>query len=339
MQANERKGYIMANKANQKTTITSFLAKYWLILFAVLVGIAFGLVENRFFQFTNLLNILGSACVSAIAGIGLTCIMSVGEMDFAAGTEMSLGCVLMVWILKNTPVNNYLLTVLLTLVILAVVGLVNSFLHIKIGMPAFIATMGTSYLINGVNKGLTGGKSMLGVGSTLAKEFNFIGQKYLFGVIPMPMVMLIIVGTVVLIYTERTRSGKHLYAVGSNPQACKYIGINANKEKIKGFVLCSVLCGFAGILQGSMVNGATASIGDNSMISSITVLMLGATFVKMGVFNVPGTIVGAVLLAIVNNGLTMVGADSYVKSFVQGFILFGAVTVVVVLKKRLSKSV
>lgn len=322
-----------------KNKYSSFLAKYWLLLFAILVAICFGLIENRFFKFTNLLNILSSACISAIAGIGLTCIMSVGEMDFAAGTEMSLGCVLMVWLLKNTPLNNYYITMVAALLIMVLVGLVNALLHIKVGMPAFIATMGTSYLMNGINKALTGGKSMLGVGSALAPQFNYIGQGYLFGIIPMPLTILIIIGTVVLIYTERTRSGKHLYAVGSNPEACKYMGINANKEKIKGFVLCSVLCGFAGILQGSMVNGATASIGDSSMISSITVLMLGATFIKMGVFNVPGTIVGAILMAIVNNGLTMVGADSYIKSLVQGVILFGAVTVVVILKKRLSKSI
>lgn len=329
----------MANQIKRQNGAISFLAKYWLLLFALLVGVMFGLMENRFFRPTNLLNILSSACVSAIAGIGLTCIMSVGEMDFAAGTEMSMGCVLAVWILKVTPVQNYYLAILLTLLIMIVVGLVNAFLHIKIGMPAFIATMGTSYLINGINKMLTGGKSMLGIGNALAPEFNFIGQKYLFGWLPMPLVILIVIGTAVLLYTERTRSGKHLYAVGSNPKACKYMGINANKEKIKGFILCSVLCGCAGILQGSMVNGATASIGDSSMINSITVLMLGATFMKMGVFNVPGTIVGAVLLAIVNNGLTMVGADSHIKSYVQGIILFGAVSVVVILRKRISKSV
>ena len=324
---------------NNRSAAGSFFMKYWLLILTIAIAVCFGIPQPMFFRVDNLLNILSSACLTGIAGIGVTCVMATGEMDFSAGTSLTMGALIMAKVVSTGFIRNYYLAILFTLACLIAFGLLNAFLHIKVGMPSCIATMGSSYLVKGILKGLTNGSSIYGVaGGNCNKLFTFLGQGYLFGVIPMPLVVLIIISIIMMFYTERTRSGKYLYAVGSNPTASRFIGIDDRKQKLKGFVLCAVLCGIAGILQGSMVNGASPTLGDSMMLNAITVLMLGATFLKIGVYNVPGTIVGAVLLAIISNALTMWGVQSYVNDFVQAAILFAAVSTVAILRRRISKS-
>ena len=306
--------------------------KYGLILLTVGITLFFGIIQKNFFTLRNLLNILSSACLTSIAGIGVTCIMSSGEMDYGAGTHLTMGAVLMVVFLTKLHVN-YFVAILMTLGCLALIGLLNAFLHIKGRMPAFIATMGTSFVFTGVAKMLTDGTDLLGVAEVTTPIFTFIGQGYLWGIIPMPLVVLVVVGALMVLFTEHTRSCKYLYAVGSNPEACKYIGINANVQKIKGFVLCSTLCGLAGIVQGSMINGALATLGSSMMLYAMIVLMLGAMVFKIGVFNIPGTVIGALLLAVINNGMIMMNVKVHTKDFVLGALMFVAVTSVVTIRK------
>ena len=296
------------------------------------ITLFFGIIQKNFFTLRNLLNILSSACLTSIAGIGVTCIMSSGEMDYGAGTHLTMGAVLMVVFLTKLHVN-YFVAILMTLGCLALIGLLNAFLHIKGRMPAFIATMGTSFVFTGVAKMLTDGTDLLGVAEVTTPIFTFIGQGYLWGIIPMPLVVLVVVGALMVLFTEHTRSGKYLYAVGSNPEACKYIGINANVQKIKGFVLCSTLCGLAGIVQGSMINGALATLGSSMMLYAMIVLMLGAMVFKIGVFNIPGTVIGALLLAVINTGMLMMNVKVHTKDFVLGALMFVAVTSVVTIRK------
>lgn len=222
---------------------------------------------------------------------------------------------------------------MLTLLVLGIVGLYTSFLHVKIGIPAFIATLGTSYLVKGIAKALTGGKNINNL-PEWPEEFTFIGQGYLFGVIPMPVVILVMVGAIVLFYTEYTRAGKYLYAVGANPIACDYIGIDGKIQKIKGFVITALCCALAGIMQGSQMNAASPTLGENMFVPALTTVFLGATYGKIGVFNVPGTLVGAVLYALINQGLLMITSDLWLKNYVQGGMLLFALVMVVVIRAR-----
>lgn len=319
-----------------KKKASTWLYKYWVLLFTVLILLAFGIAEPRTLRVRNLLNIASSACLTAIAGIGATCVMSSGEFDLSAGSIMTMGAVLMVMFCKNLQMN-YFLAIVLTLLCCAGLGLINAILHVNGRIPAFCATLSTSFILSGVAKGLTDGTDLLGMSKVTVPYYTFLGQGYLFGVIPMPLVVLIVVSAIMIFFTELTRSGKFLYAVGSNPIACKYIGINARIQKYKGFMLCGLLCGLAGVVQGSMSNGATPTLGANMMIFAIIVLMIGAMFNKVGVFNIPGTIVGALLLAVVNNGLVMVDAAAWVKDLVLGSLLFASVSAVIIIRKRIAK--
>lgn len=311
--------------------IGDFFAKYMLLLITVAVALVFGAMNPQFFKFRNMMNIVSSACVMGIAGIGITCINAADEMDFSAGTEVAAGACFMAWLLSQKWCRNYFLALVLTLVLMTLFGLLNAFINIRIGVPAFIATMGTSYVVKGFLKSLVGGQGIYS-NAMWPSYFTFMGQGYLFGIIPMPAVVLAVLGVLMLIYTERTRSGRYIYAVGCNSTACKYIGISANKQRVKGFVICAVMCGIGGIVQGSMLNGGIATMGDSVFMMGLTALMWGVMFMKKGVFNVPGTLVGTLFIAIINNGMVMAGASGFAKNVVQGGMLLIGVCMVSVMK-------
>jgi ribose/xylose/arabinose/galactoside ABC-type transport system permease subunit len=136
---------------------------------------------------------------------------------------------------------------------------------------------------------------------------------------------------------ERSSSGKRLYAVGANNIAARYVGIDSRKVKLGAFVISAVLCGFAGIMQSSMLNSASPYMGETALLNALTMLMLGGMFFRIGVFNIPGTLVGAFLVTMLNNGLTMMGIPTFVKYLIQGFIMLISVISITIIRRKMEK--
>lgn len=321
-------------KTGREKTLVRFIAKYWLAIFTVLIFVVFSLITSGFATLPNMFNIIGSACIMAIAGMGLTCIMTTGEIDFSAGEQVTMGGVVFGTLLNQKNFNNVILAALLSVLIVCLFGLFNAFLHIVIKMPSFIATMGTSFLMLGIAKKLTNGGQVIMRARNWPKSYTFIGQGRTFGIIPNTVFVLAIISVIIYIYTEKTRWGKYMYAVGANPRTCAYIGISAKLQKLRGFILCSALSAVAGIIMSSMLNSIGPNMGSGTMLQSITCLMLGAMFIKIGVFNVPGTLVSALMLTALTYGMTMLGARQYIKDLVQGIILILSVSVVTIIRKK-----
>lgn len=319
----------------RKQKNTAFLSKYGLMGLAILTFVVFAVIEPYFGRISNILDIFRTASIYGICALGLSLVMISGEIDFACGLEMAMGGVSIALILDSSVFHNYFLAVLIVLAIAAVVGVINWMLHCKVGIPAFIATMGVSLVIKGMLMGLT--QSARVFSTKWPDNFKTLGSGRLFNVIPYPAICFCVLAVIMLFYTERTASGKKLYAVGSNSKACQYVGINAQVEKLKAFVLCSMFAAFAGIIHCSTNGGAIYTLGDNALINGFTILMLGATFYRIGVFNVPGTIVGAVIISALDNGLTMIGTGTVGKYLVKGMVLLGAVFIVSVLRRSAGK--
>jgi ribose/xylose/arabinose/galactoside ABC-type transport system permease subunit len=193
--------------------------------------------------------------------------------------------------------------------------------------------MATSYIVKGIAKALTNG-SWVGKSPYWPDNFNVIGQGYSFGIIPNLVIVLLIAGIIGYVFTEKTKWGRQLYAVGANPIACKFLGLQCNRIKLLGFVLSAVFACFSGIVRSSIVSGGSAYLGDSVMLECVTVLMLGATFIKKGVYNIPGTILASILLPIIENGLTMMGASATMKNAVQGVLLLTSVTMVNIMRRK-----
>jgi len=168
------------------------------------------------------------------------------------------------------------------------IGAVNFFLSVVLKIPSFIATIGTSFIIQGIAKSLTGEHTIFS-DYRWPRNYTALGQGRLFGIVPYAVIVLVVVSIIIYIFTERTRWGKYLYLVGSNQKACDYLGINSAVQKLRGFLLCSAFAALAGIIRTSMLNLIEAQVGADTLMNSVTVIMLGATFIKHGVYNVPGS--------------------------------------------------
>jgi len=320
------------NRVDIKFHIKDFFSRYFLILAILFASILFGLAEPAFREIYNVLDIFRSAAVIGIMGIGLSYSLMAGEFDLSIGAVATFAATIMGKLLAYSNFNNYLLAVFITLVIACIFGLFNAFNNLVVRIPSFIATLASLTLLNGIVKYATGGGVFYSI--NWHPIYFLLGQGMIVKIIPIPSMAFLLAFFLAWNHTERTKTGRYIFAVGSNQVACLHIGISVKKYKTIAFVCSSFFAGFAGIIQGSMLGSITPGMGDGNLMPAISAAMLGATFLKPGIHNMPGTVVGAQLLAVISNGLTMVGASFYMKDIVQGIVLLIAVGIIAIIKKE-----
>lgn len=306
--------------------------RWWLLVLIGSMALLFGIMQPAFLQSDNLLGILSSACLAAIAGSGLTCVMATGEVDFSAGSAMTIAACTMTVLLDSRITNSYVAALLIGIMAAALMGAFNAFLHLIVGIPAFLATLSSALVVKGIAYWLTGGTTLYRVWDS--EVYTFLGQHYLFGIFPMPFVVLLCVGAVVLFLMEFTKTGKILFAIGANQTACDYLGIQTKKYKLIAFILSATMCGISGIIQASMSNGAGPNMAESYQLLAVMVTVMGGTFLKKGVFNIPGTLLAAVLVTMVTNGMIMMEAQTWLKYIVEGIMMISSVIIVTLLRRR-----
>lgn len=299
------------------------LAKYLLLLVAVAVFIFFSILQPKFCRLNNIMNIANSAAVIGIMAIGMTIVMETGEMNLAVGVEATIAAAVVGKLLEGPSFNNYFLAVLAGLFSALLVGALNAFFIVKIGIPSFIGTIAMSTFVSGFVKIATGNRYMFS--QYWPEAFRFLGQTRIFGKIPMPVVLLLIITILTTIMQDRTRFGRYINAVGMSPAACKNVGINSKRIIVCCYLLCSLITGFSGIVLSSEVMTVSPTLGGDVLMSAMAATMLGATFLRPGCYNIQGTVVAAILLAIVSNGTVSIGVADYVDDLLQGCVILLAV--------------
>ena len=292
----------------------------------------FGLMQPNFLRANNLLGILSNACLAAIASCGLTCVMATGEVDFSAGSAMTIAACTMTVLLDSRILNNYVGAVFAGILAATLMGAFNAFLHLTVGIPAFLATLSSSLVVKGIAYWLTDGTTLYRVWDS--DVYTYLGQHYLFGIFPMPFVVLVCVGAIILFLLEFTKLGKILFAIGSNQTACDYMGIQTKKYKLIAFIMSATMCGISGIIQASMSNGAGPNMAESYQLLAVMVTVMGGTFLKKGIFNVPGTLLAAVLVTLVTNGMIMMEASTWLKYIVEGLMMISSVIIVTLLRRQ-----
>ena len=184
---------------------------------------------------------------------------------------------------------------------------------------------------------LDGCSQLLNNGTTLySKEWpdNFNLMQYkIGGILPIAVIVFLGIAIVIHVVYEKTRFGRHLYAVGSNPTAANNVGISVPGMRVCAFVISSVLCGFAGMIAASYNNSVSLTMGAELMLPAIAATMLSATFLQIGKYNVPGTVLAAILMIVIQNGVISAGYPIYVKDIVQGILLTVAVAAIAIIKE------
>ncbi len=318
------------SSAGERLSAAIRASAVFILLIVMVTG--FALAQPAYINVTNLMSILQAVSVVAILGAGVTITLAVGGFDLsigavAASSVMAASYSMIVWGLGVYE------TVPLVLLFGALVGLVNAFLIVRLRVPDLLATLAMMFLLTGLQLIPTAGRSIsagliLPDGSTATGAYDpaflLIGRSSFFGVVPAPVVIMALVAIVLFVLTERTRLGRLLFATGGNELATRLAGASVPKLKTLAYVLSGTLASAGGIIVAARVGRGDVSSGASLLMDSVAAALIGFAVLGLRRPNVFGTIVGAVFVGLLLNGLTMLNAPYYTQDFVKGAVLVGA---------------
>ena len=296
--------------------------KYSTLVVLILMFAGFALFVDRFMTVFNLTNILQQISILTIVGCGLTFGFAAREIDLSVGYTVGLAGILVPLLLVGgTPLP---LALCAGLAAGLVVGLCNALLVTRVGIPSLIATLATGSILFGANFLLTGGRAIYG---GLPDTFLHLGQGRLLG---LPMLAWFMAGTVVVSWfvMERTVFGRYVYAVGGNRKAAELSGVRIVLYRTAALTLVSVFAVIAGTLLAARLGSGQPNAGERYLLDGLATVFIGMTMFRPGTATILGTLCGALFIGVINNGLNLIGLDTYVQNIVKGVIILVAVAVV-----------
>lgn len=299
-----------------KTKRINFGAVRELLLVGVvfLLCIIWTIMNPQFLSANNISNILRQASYTAIAAVGMTMVIIIGEIDLSAGSLVCAAGLVGAAVCKST--GSIFLSVAAAVAIGALIGGVNGSLCAIGKLPGFIASLASMTVLRGLAYIVTGGNSIVWSN----EKFTMIGTGYLLG-IPVPVIIMMIVIIFGVILTTKTRFGRYIYCVGGNMEATRWSGIAVEKVKILVYVIMGILTAIAGLIITTRLGSGQPSAGLNFEMDCITAAVVGGTSMAGGRGKVMGTIVGVLLLTVLTNGMTLVGMNTYWQQVLKGVII------------------
>ena len=293
------------------------------ILAALLVMILFLCVYPRtsttFPTKTNIFNVLRQSAPNVILSCGMTMAILLGGIDLSVGAIIAMsGCLgagAVVW--GGMP---EIVGILIGILSGGVFGLFNGFLISKTTIPPFIVTLASQNIAKGIAYVFSQGKPI----RCMTDAWKFLGAGYVAG-IPTPVITMFIVFILCVLFLNRTRMGRHIYAVGGNATAAKFSGISTTKVKFTVHTISGLLAGLAGITIASRLYSGTCTSGDGAENDAIAAVVIGGTSMAGGSGKLGGTLIGALIIGILNNGLNLMGVNSDWQFIIKGGVILGAV--------------
>ena len=310
--------------------LSSIFSKYGIFLIFAVMVVAASIMSPAFLSSINLINIVRQMSVVGLIALGVTGVIVSAGIDLSSGSVVGLTAVVAASLAQDpeyaTPFYPgvhvpLIIAVLAACAVGALVGLINGSLVAKTRIPPFIATLGTFTAIRGLALLYTGGRPI----SDLQDSYNFIGQGAVLGV-PVPIIILVIMAVVTHILYAHTKFGKYIYAIGGNEQAARVSGIDAEKYKMLIYVYASFLAGLAGVVVSSRIGSGQPGLGVGYELDAIAAAVIGGTSLSAGgIGTVAGTIVGALIIGVLNNILDLMNVSAYWQQIIKGCIIVGAV--------------
>ncbi|HRZ36401.1 MAG TPA: ABC transporter permease [Candidatus Paceibacterota bacterium] len=290
-----------------------------LVAVAVLLGL-FRLWVPRFLSPENLLDLAQQIAVNAILASGMTLVILIGGIDLSVGAVVALVGTVTVALL---PECGWAAALLGGLAVAAAFGAMNGVCAAKTRMPPFIITLATMLMARGVALRFNEGRPLAVPDSE--RLFLALGNARLFGVLPVPVLLMAAAMGVMAVLLHRTRFGQHLYAIGGNREAARFTGIRIARNEIVVYVLCAALAGLAGVIHASQLYSAEPASGQGFELNAIAAVVVGGTSFTGGIGTMPGTLIGAVIIGILDKGLNQAGVHFSLQYIVKGLVILAAV--------------
>jgi ribose transport system permease protein len=307
-------------------------AARFLVLFLVCILMAvltrsteYGFV---FLNLRNLLNIVRNASILIIIGVGETITLTVKDVDLSVGSVLSLTSVVAAIMLNRYGID-YPFAILTALLIGAALGLVNGLLITRVGLPPFIATYGTLWVLFGFAYLILQGAVIYG----FPAGFRMIGNGNLLGV-PMPIIVMAAVFGSGYFVLHHTTLGRRFFATGANLETARMSGIEVDRTIVTAYVISGFLAALAGLVLIAYTNGSEARIGDSYLLPVMAVVVMGGTSLSGGQGNLVGTLAAALIMAVIHNGMNILAVPAIWQSLVVGLLIIATVLTDQWLRKR-----
>ena len=288
----------------KKIDISKFQSLIGLIVFSVIVAF----INSRFMTTSNILNILRQTSINAVIATGMTFVILTGGIDLSVGSILGFSGAVAAMLLASGV--NSIIAIPVALIVGLVVGALNGVLISKGKLQPFIVTLATMTMLRGATLVFTDGKP-IGTGfEANSKLFAWFGNGYVLG-IPVPIIVIIVTFLVALFVLTQTKIGRYVYALGGNEEATKLSGISTDKVKIFVYAISGMMAALAGIIITSRLSSAQPTAGSGYELDAIAAVVLGGTSLAGGTGTIVGTMIGALIIGVLNNALNLMDVSSY----------------------------
>lgn len=292
--------------------------KYGMTLVLVAMVVLMSFLSPTFLSARNIMNVVRQISIIAICGFGVTMVIITTGIDLSIGSVIALVSVIAASFANDQyPV---IVPIIIGLLVGGLAGMINGTLVAKGRLPAFIATLGMMIAARGFALIYSDGRPVTGLSDT----FKFIGRGYLFK-IPFPIYVLVAIAAISHIILKHTKFGKYVYAIGGNEQAARISGINVDKYRILIYSYAGLMTAIAGILLTSRISAGQPTAAVGYELDAIAASVIGGTSLMGGIGTIFGTVIGALIMGVLNNGLDLMHVSAYWQQVVKGAIIVGAV--------------
>ena len=286
----------------------------------VLLVIVISIISPEFRTIDNFLSLMRQSSINGFIAFGMTCVILTDAIDLSVGSVLALSTALCAAFIKGgMPVG---IAILLSLIIGTVLGSVSGILVTKGRLQPFIATLITMTVYRGLTQIFMNGKPISGLGDSLL--LKFIGRGSVFG-IPVPVILFVLIFILFTFVLEKTTFGRRIYSTGSNAVSAKLAGVNIGRTKLAAYAISGCMAALSGLILLSRLSSAQPTLGDGFELDAIASVALGGTSMSGGRGRIWGTFVGVLIIAVLNNGLNILGVSSYYQSVVKGIVILVAV--------------
>ncbi len=317
-----------------------FLYKYGMILVTVLVIAFFWIRLENFMNFGNMTNIFRSVAIVAMMAMAMTISLTVDGFDLSVGAIAGFSSVIAakMMVLWEMPTA---LAIIVPLLVGGVIGAINAFFIIKVKIPDMLTTLSMMFVLTGVSITFQSGTAIYnymplpggGVAPGLmAKAFLYIGQGKVLG-IPVPVIIMLVFAAGIFVFLKFTKYGRRMYMVGGNAEAARLSGIPVDKYKLAAYILSGVIAAAGGIILGARIGSGEVDAGAPYLMDSVAAAYIGFSLLGIGKPNAFGTLLGALLMGILLNGLVMMDFPYYSQDIVKGIVLIFALSLTYYYKK------
>ena len=295
------------------------------VIFLFVLLVFYSVFAKNFLSVNNFVNILRQVSITGTMAVGVTLVILLGEIDLSIATVMAFSGMIVSGLslgkFFGLPPLPVVVCIIITLIVGIMIGILSGIANAKLGIPGFMGTLSMMFISEGLMLMLTGAAPIFG----LPKDLVYWGSGYVFGVVPVIIVVFIVVFLFGMILLKYTVFGRNLYAIGGNAEAARMSGIKVVKNKILTFTICAALSALAGVLMVGRIGSGQVTAGEGLQMQPIAAAVLGGASLLGGKGTMVGTLLGVLIMGVLVNGLNIMGAGSEIQKLTTGLVLFVAV--------------